>query len=382
MSVLYIKDWRYKIAFDKSCLNDVKQFANNLTSKERSIINSEINFFNKYFSLEQVIDHLKTFTSKEEFDHFTKFLKSNLQNLLFIPKELKDYYKDKIMSCKPIYKSLLTFLLEVGLKSKTFAPVKSYYKTVLGAFYGKVIKKCKNYAKNYKFNIQPKLLEEYEVRTSLDELQKKIEKSASTLNLWGGDHKIDYILKFNNSFGFGKFRSNITSELTNTFTVNCPNGKVDQNDLHMQYLSNVYPGYAHFVNRQFLDTTSRHIDFGASFVINGWSTFSAWHIFPSMYTKNLKFINAKIIKMMLSGLSSKTFSNIYLFLINSYSEDVAKKILMQLSQLPGKFESRFLGAIATEIVIDNNYAINPNNYLQRLAKCNITNYFTNLNKLK
>ena len=150
----------------------------------------------------------------------------------------------------------------------------------------------------------------------------------------------------------------------------------------MQYLSNVYPGYAHFVERQFLDTINRHIDFGASFVINGWSTFSAWHIFPSLYTKNLKYINAKIVKFMLGKLTAKTFSNIYLFLINSYTEDVALKILMQLSQLPGKFESRFLGAIATEIVIDCNYALNPNNYLQRLAKCNITNYFTNLNKLK
>ena len=30
MSVLYIKDWRYKIAFDSTCLQDVKNFTKNL----------------------------------------------------------------------------------------------------------------------------------------------------------------------------------------------------------------------------------------------------------------------------------------------------------------------------------------------------------------
>ena len=382
MSVLWDKDWRYKIALDKTNLADVTKFAKNIKNKTASrSMTEEIEFFKKYFSIEQVIDGIQTKSDKDLSDFFNN-IKHNLNNLIYIPEELESYYKSVISSTKPEYREILSFVLDKGRKSKTFAPVKNYYKTVLGKFYTPVIAKCNKYADQYKNNIPTKILQEYEVSTSLHYLEEKINSSQATLNLWGKNHSIDYLLKYNNTYGFGKFRSQSTTGLDNTFTVNCPDHKIEENELHMQYFTNVYPGYANFVNFQFEDTTTRDIDFGANFVFNGWSTFSAWHIFPSLYTKNLKIINAKIVKHLFNTPSQKNFSLIYRLLINTYDKSIALKILRQISQMPGKFESRFLGAIATEIVIDKGYALNPYNYLTRLKQVDITNHFTTLNKLK
>ena len=266
--------------------------------------------------------------------------------------------------------------------NKTFAPLKNYYKIVLGKFYSPVIAKCKKYASLLKPTLKKVVLQEYEIANSINNLKQKISSNPATLNLWGKDFDIDYILKYNNSYGFGKFRSSVTSGLINTFTVSCPDHCIDEDDLHIQYLTNVYPGYANFVNTQFGDTTTRSIDFGANFVFNGWSTFSAWHIFPSLYTKNLKIINSKIVSLLLNTPSEKNFTQIYRLLLNTFEKSVANKIYLQITQMPGKFESRILGAIATEIVIDKGYAMNPNNYLHRLKSCDISNYFTTLSKIK
>ena len=382
MSVLWDKDWRQKVALDHAKLNEVTKFAKGLKNKSASkAMLQEITFYKKYYSIEQIINGIQTF-EPAELTHFFNIIRHNLNNLMYIPEELEDYYRSIIDSSESKYKPILEFLLEKGRKSKCFAPVKSYYKTVLGKFYSPVVAKCNKYANQYKHTVSEKILQEYEISTSVHYLELKIINNPATLNLWGDNHKVEYLLKYNNKYGFGKFRSKSTTGLDNTFTVNCPDHKVSENDLHMQYLTNVYPGYANFVETQFDNTESRDIDFGANFVFNGWSTFSAWHIFPSLYTKNLKIINAKIVKHLFNTPSQKNYSLIYRLLINTYDKSIALKILRQISQMPGKFESRFLGAIATEIVIDKGYALNPNNYLNRLKTCDITNYFSPLRKLR
>ena len=382
MSVLWDKDWRNKIALDSHSLKDVESFAKKLRNKDSSrAMQQEISFYKKYFSIEQVILGLRT-KDKSELNEFFNSIKHNLNNLLYIPEELEEYYKNVIAESEPNHREILEFLLQHGRKSKNFAQLKNYYKIVLGKFYSPVVAKCNKYASQYKHNVANKTLQEYEISTSLHYLQEKIKNNPATLNLWGSNHEIDYFLKYNNRYGFGKFRSKATTGLDNTFTVNCPDHRIDENDLHMQYLTNVYPGYGHFVNTQFDNIDSRDIDFGASFVFNGWSTFAAWHIFPSLYTKSLKIINGKIVKHLFNTPSQKNFSQIYRLLINTFDRTIATKILRQISQMPGKFESRFLGAIATEIVIDKGFALNPNNYLTRLRTCDITNYFTPLKKLK
>jgi len=383
MSIIWDKDWKFKIAVDKDICNDVEKFASTIHNKEaRQTLKKEIEFFKKYFSLDQVITKLATMQSDKEFSVFACNIRKNLQYMLQIPTELKDFYTKKIETSKPAYHELLTFLLNYGLTTKRVPPMKSYYKLVLGKFYNKVMTKIKTYASQYRKACETITLEEYEIRNSLDELRKKISSNTSTLNLWGKNHNINYTLKYNNSFGFGKFRSEITSGLNNVFTVNCPNNKVDENDLANQYFTNVYPGYGNFVATQFKEVGHRNIDFGASFVINGWSTFSAWHIFPSVYTKNLKIINSKIIVEVLNSMSSKNYKHLKILLENFYGKEIALKLIFQITQCPAKFESRILGAIATEIVIDQNFAINPNNYLERLSKVDITNHFTTLTKLK
>ncbi|MBE5735711.1 MAG: hypothetical protein E7361_04665 [Clostridiales bacterium] len=383
MAILWDKDWRYKIALNTTKRREVIDFAKTISNgNARKAFDRELSFFKDYFSIEAVISYLQQIFTDEEYNEFVKNIKANISHLLYIPKELENRYRDEISKTKPIYHQLLNYLLDYGMTKGTFCPIKKYYKVVLGSVYGRVINKLNKYAQHFRANQNKKYLKEYEVSTSLNELKKKISSNASVLNLWGKDHEIDYVLKINNKYGFGKFRSNVTSELNNVFTVNCFDGRVDENDLHIQYLTNVYPGYAHFVERQFQKTDNRSIDFGANFVINGWSTFSAWHIFPSIYTRNLKIINSKIIKLMLNTPSAKNYTQIYMLLTNTFDKAIAEKILYQITQLPGKYESRFLGAIATEIIIDLGYAMNPNNYLDRLSRADITNYFTTLPRLK
>ena len=383
MGVLWDKDWRYKISLNGEKLREVTAFSQTINDKNaRTSFKKEIDFFKDYFSIESVISYMQLIFTDEEYDAFIKNIKHNLHHLLFIPSELEEKYREEIAKTKPLYHEILNFLLDYGMTKGVMCPVKKYYKIVLGKFYGKVIAKLSKYASHYKSSVPRKMLKEYEVSTSLDILEKKIATSPSVLNLWGKDHNIDYILKYNNKYGFGKFRSKVTSDLNNVFTVNCFDERVDENDLHIQYLTNVYPGYAHFVERQFRNTDKRSIDFGANFVINGWSTFSAWHIFPSMYTRNLKIINSKIIKLLLNKPSAENYTQIFRLLLNTFDQSIATKILYQITQQPAKYESRFLGAIATEIIIDLGYAMNPNNYLDRLSKTDITNYFTTVKKLR
>ncbi len=383
MGVLWDKDWRYKIGINSEKLREITAFGETIhDGGARKAFAKEVKFFKNYFSIESVISYMQQIFTDEEYAAFVKDIKSNLSNLLYIPKELESRYREEIAKTKDIYHELLNFLLNYGMTKGVMCPVKNYYKIVLGKFYSKVIAKINKYASHFKSNIPRKMLKEYEVSTSLDELKKKIAASTSTLNLWGKDCRIDYILKYNNKYGFGKFRSNVTSELNNVFTVNCFDERVDENDLHIQYLTNVYPGYGHFVERQFKKTDGRSIDFGANFVINGWGTFAAWHIFPSLYTRNLKIINSKIIRLLLNTPSAKNYTQIYQLLLNTFDQSIATKILYQISQMPSKYESRFLGAIATEIIIDLGYAMNPNNYMDRLSKADITNYFTTLKKLR
>lgn len=383
MSIIWDKDWRYKIALDDSLTKEVTNFAESLSDKKaKKAMQYEIKFFKKYYSIEQVISRVQSLISDQEFNNFVKIIKKTYQNILFIPKELEKYYRNEILKLNKLYHDLLNFVLDMGLKSKVVPPMHSYYKIILGKFYSKTIAKCNKYASSNKRTLPKVILQEHEVRNALEMLKKKISNNPSILNLWGKENEIDYTLKFNNSFGFGKFRSENTSGLNNVFTVNCPDNKVLENDLQMQYLTNVYPGYAHFVNKQFANTKNRNIDFGASFIFNGWSTFSAWHIFPSLYTKNLKIENSKIVKLMLAKNSTKNYSRLYMLLLNTYEQNIALKLFRQLTQIPAKFESRILGALATEVVIDSGYAINPNNYLDRLSKSDITNYFTSLSKLK
>ena len=383
MSVLWKKNWRYEIALDSDILGDVTKFASEIKDrKAHKAFDFEIKFFKKYFSIDQVISRIQLISTDRELDEFTKTIKRNYTNLLHIPHQLEGYYRDIIAKLDPTMRELVEMVLSLGLKSTVVPPIKSYYKAILGKFYGKTIKKCKHYASSNKRNLPNRIIEEYEVKSLLDGLQKKIATSISDLNLWGRDHEMDYTLKFNNSYGFGKFRSEVTSNLNNTFTVNCPDNKMPENDLYMQYLTNVYPGYGHFVAREFQNLGNRAIDFGANFIFNGWSTFSAWHIFPSLYIKNLKVENCRIVSSIMSCKKPSDYDKLYQLLLNTYDKSIAIKLLKQISQYPAKFESRILGALATEIVIDSGYAINPNNYLERLKLSNITNYFTNLSKLK
>ncbi len=376
------KDWRYKIALDPNLKQDVIDFANHLPHKERKAMLAEIDFYSRHFSLDQVLGTLPTLTDDKQYANFVKYLQNHLDSLLLIPAELQHAYEVKISKLKPAYQEVATFLLGVGLRKRKGLDNKCMYRTVLGSFYAPTIAKIKKYAKRFTYTSSDKLLEEYAIRNSLEQLQRRIAADPSILNLWGKNNQIDYTLKFNNSFGYGKFRSNITSSLDNTFTVNAPDGKAWEQDVTMQYLTNVYPGYGNLCNIVLSNTNERMIDMGANYIINGWSTFAAWHILPSVYVSNQKCINSKVVAAALNGLDRNNCTNIHNLLRNHFPVPIADKILMQLTQMPGKYESRFLGAIATEIVIDRGYAISPINYLNRLSQVNIVNRFTSLRKLK
>ena len=96
MKKLTYKDWKKQIAFDNIVYKEVKRYSLTLSSPERVIMDEQINFYRKHFSLLQVMTHFKKLKTQEDKEIFIKAVLKRSENLLYIPNELRLYFKKKI----------------------------------------------------------------------------------------------------------------------------------------------------------------------------------------------------------------------------------------------------------------------------------------------
>ena len=59
MKVLQYNDWKQRICFDNIMYKEVKRFSLSLNTMEREIMEVQIDFYRKNFSVLQVMSHLK-----------------------------------------------------------------------------------------------------------------------------------------------------------------------------------------------------------------------------------------------------------------------------------------------------------------------------------
>ena len=114
--ILTYADWKRQIAFDNVVYKDVKRYSLSLSQLEREIMNEQIDFYRKNFSLLQVMKHFKKLRNDEDRETCIKAVLKRSENILYIPNELKSYFKKKIKDEFSDYTAFFELLLKKALE--------------------------------------------------------------------------------------------------------------------------------------------------------------------------------------------------------------------------------------------------------------------------
>ena len=113
MRILTYSDWKQKIAFDNDVYKDVKRYSLHLNTYERELMEYQIEFYRKYFSLLQVMDIFKKLNGDNEKQSFIKKVLKQSENIVYIPPLLKTHFTKKIKEeCDQNYQNFFLLLLD------------------------------------------------------------------------------------------------------------------------------------------------------------------------------------------------------------------------------------------------------------------------------
>lgn len=374
ISLMY-SDWKYKIAFDNDIYKEVKSFCLQLNVKEREIMNNIIDFHRNNFSFEQIINAFDSCKTDKQIKDFKLNVSNRMSGLLFCPKELKKYYEDYITINLKGDESFFRDILNKALEQKPTYVFNHVLKTMLGDYYKKTINKCNFYAKKLYYKMEDKPLKDSAIPYFVEQINEEIKTDPSNQGIFGLNMIEKYKTSIVDSVGFGEWSPKDFNYSSNRLYINTNNNTITLNNLkHMMYLR-VYPGNAHFYNTVLYGDVQTTFDNGATFLINGWATFVAWHYKPSLYTRNSKALNCKIQSFMFDKNLSTGYSNLYSYCLSKFNKEKAQRYLIELSQYAGRFESYILGGLATEFVIDNGFAISPYHLLNKYREVNAGDFF-------
>ena len=96
MEIFDGRDWKYKIAFDNGTYKDIVHHSFSYEPKERQILNAQIEFYRKHFTFEQLLKSFQFLDTDEEIKEFKEAVYKRKDNILYCPKELRQYYHKKI----------------------------------------------------------------------------------------------------------------------------------------------------------------------------------------------------------------------------------------------------------------------------------------------
>ena len=193
--------------------------------------------------------------------------------------------------------------------------------------------------------------------------------------IWGKYDVDNLRIDCTSDVGTGKF---ITKHLfnsdTDSFLIQTAGNTLSLDELKLSIYGNVYPGRGHIINT-LLYKRSYNFDGGAEFILHGWSVFSAWHIYNTAYTKYSKVLYSKINNFLLHGNWQDSLTKMYYFLLGHFSKQEATRLMIMITQYPGKFESYVMGALATEQLIVKKFATSPMGLLDEYKKRNLADFF-------
>lgn len=377
MEIFDGRDWKYKIAFDNGTYKDVMHHSFLYTPKERRILNAQIEFYRNHFTFQQLLKSFTLLSADEDIKAFKDAVYKRKDNILFCPKELKKYYLDLIKKNYREHSEFLNEMLSIACnKNGFFNPLMPIYKKVFGCYFRPMKAKIKDYARRKLRDYKPEPINGEEVIKNLVKgTIKKLKFDVLSEGIWGNFADGEVRVEYNNDIGEGKVISKqFFRGSKDTYIIQTNMSRLTHYQAVYGVYRNVYPGRANLFNN-IIPNRGYNFDSGADYIVNGWSTFSAWHIYPCEYTKYTKVLNGKIAHMMLQPNWQKQLSNIYLFCLSRMEKDDAIRHLIEITQYPGRFESHVMGAIVTELLIKKKFATSPLGLLDEYKKRNVADFF-------
>jgi len=84
MKLLAYSDWKQRIVFDNVIYKDVKRYSLLLNTKEREIMDTQIDYYRHHFSILQVMNSFKLLKTKKEKENFIKIVVKKIENVIYI----------------------------------------------------------------------------------------------------------------------------------------------------------------------------------------------------------------------------------------------------------------------------------------------------------
>ena len=374
--ILTYADWKKQIAFDNVIYKDVKRYSLSLTPLERKLMNEQIDFYRKNFSLLQVMKHFKKLKTTEDKEIFIKAVLKRSENILYIPNELKSYFKKKIKDEFDDYSNFFEILLKKALEKEDINPTLPMLKHIFGIHYGHIKRKIREYSNQEEVPcIQKKLKVESYENTARD-LIHSLQNDLQLAKIYGRSSiRKSTSISVVNDYGYGEWISKHTSFNTNRFFIYSNNNQLTDIALQNMVYFNVYPGYAHFYNSILEDYPYIHFDCGATYLINGWAMYAMCNSHSSPYSINSIIEGSVIAKYLLKKKLSKSYEVIYNYLLGKYPRNKAIDYLVDYTQYPCHYLSYVLGAFAVDSVIKKNFALTPVDFLDTMKTVNCGDFF-------
>jgi hypothetical protein len=284
---------------------------------------------------------------------------------------------DLIKKSFKTHSEFLTEMLNIACSKNGYNnPLLSIYKKVFGCYYRPMRTKIRQYAHR---TLRPYSPEHVSGEDVIKKLVKgtlnKLRSDSLSLGIWGEFDPEDVRIDYNNDIGSGKVISKqFYNGSKDTYIIQTNENKITQYQAIYGVYRNVYPGRANLFNN-IIPNRGYNFDSGADYIVNGWSTFSAWHIYPCEYTKYMKILNSKIAYRLLQPDWQKQLSDIYILCLGLMGKDDAINHLIEITQYPGRFESYVMGAIVTELLIKKKFATSPLGLLDEYKKRNVADFF-------
>ena len=376
MSILTYANWKQKLPFDNIVYKEVKRYSLKLNSYERQIMDMEIDFYRNRFSLLQAMNHFKLLKKPEDREAFIKAILKRQDNILYLPNCLVPYFKSKIKNEFSQFKAFFEILLEKARNQLPHNPILPMIKAILGDYHKPVMKQLNRYRKMPRIEIKSKKLPvagyENMARTHIYNVQNDLLLTS----IYGRSSiRKNVPISIVDDYGYGEWTSKHVSFNTNRLFLYSNNNKLTDVELEHMIYFNVYPGYGYFYNTVLENNNNIMFDNGATFLINGWAMYAMCHTRNSAFGTHRMCHASNIIHHLLNKNIAKGFEDVYIYLLSIYPKAKAIEYMLDYTQYPGHYMSYVIGALATEEIIINGFAYNPEDYLKTLRTINCGDFF-------
>jgi len=376
LKVLPYKDWKQKICFDNIMYKEVKRFSLSLNTLEREIMEVQIDFYRKNFSILQVMNHFKKLKKKEDVETFIKVILKRKECLLYLPDCMLEHFRKKAKHEFKEHYQFFNILIEFANKQPAKNPMPKIYEKVFGYYYKGILAEVKSYARKQEFRPIQKPLKPEAIENCAREQIAKLQMDTLLGTIYGRcTTRKSVPISIVDEYGYGEWISKNVSFGTNRFFIYSNNYKLTNAELeHMVYF-NVYPGLAHFYETIAKPEGRIKFDNGATYFINGWGMYAMCRSRNSAYSTSLLIESSIIAKNLLSKNLKKAYERAYVYLLGRYPKAKAMDYMIDYTQYPGHYLSYVLGGLAFHQMMIHNFATTPEDLLKSLSHINCGDHF-------